>query len=46
MKYSAFKSINYYLRGWKVTAMNTDKLGKKKNVSIKISGAQVAKGGT
>ena len=52
MKYSAFnksisqyKSINYYLRSWKVTAVNTDKL-EKKNVSIKISGAQVAKGGT
>ena len=29
MKYSAFKSINYYLRSWKVTAVNTDKLEKK-----------------
>jgi hypothetical protein len=28
MKYSAFKSINYYLRSWKVTAVNTDKLEK------------------
>ena len=44
MKYSAFKSINYYLRSWKVTAVNTNKL--EKIVSIQISGAQVAKGGT